>query len=88
MYILNTENTDKNALSYFSFPKLTSFASAMLRKTVNAIILTQTPSRDGRENPLLIKREASFINKDWNDSRKQLLKRNVKSAIQNVKYFH
>ena len=37
----------------------------MLRKTVNGVILTQTPSPDGRENPLLIKREASFINKDY-----------------------
>jgi hypothetical protein len=26
------------------------------------------PSPDGRENPFLIKREASFIKKDWNDS--------------------
>lgn len=49
----------------------------ILLKNVNAISLTHMPSPDGRENPLLKKREASFINKDWNDSRKQLLEKSL-----------
>ena len=45
--------------------KTNSFCFSKFTKKRKAITLTQTPSPDGRENPLLIKREASFINKDY-----------------------
>lgn len=66
--MLNNENTDKNTLSFMSFPKVTPFDSGILRKTVKGCFYFIFFSPDERENPFLIKREASFIKKDWNDS--------------------
>jgi|GEM_PF-1875108 hypothetical protein len=54
---------------FISFSKVTSFVLGILRETVKGCFFCNFFfSPDGRENPFLIKREASFIKKDWNDS--------------------
>ena len=62
MYILNSENTYKKIINFKVFSE-SIFLAHSFTENRKTLFLAQCLSPDGRENPFLIKREASFIKK-------------------------